>query len=327
MLKPIKMPWQKGFRKIPPHIVRRLRSIESNEVIVTAVKNVTYSSVELGMFDHMGFSMQDGQLIVQPMVMPSPQVGKASKLNLYGKEVILKELGTYKKTYSFEAPNFGDPRKGFHDHSWTRDVYHRDIIPPRDNHILVEVIERREHSSLVRFTIDETMSMVSSDFDVDLLFNLNLLQENTGVCDLCPSATTLEEFLNTTVVEWEILPPDTRDDNLRCILSGVRVQRDQEAVCERYDILSALKPKQIIKGRSGFNRYFGAMFEDDLVVFENLDYGNAIYVMYEDWETLSQKTRLQLRNAERDGFEIIEHRGEWQKKIARIVYQHRSESV
>ena len=50
-----------------------------------------------------------------------------------------------------------------------------------------------------------------------------------------------------------------------------------------------INPKNIIKGTSGFQRYFGALFTKNLVVFENISYGNAIYVMYNDWETLSKK--------------------------------------
>ena len=30
------------------------------------------------------------------------------------------------------------------------------------------------------------------------------------------------------------------------------------------------------------NRYIGALFADDLVVFENVRYGDALYVVYDD---------------------------------------------
>jgi hypothetical protein len=63
-----------------------------------------------------------------------------------------------------------------------------------------------------------------------------------------------------------------------------------------------------IHGRSGFRRYFGAKFADHLVVFENIEHGNTAYVMFERWETLSQKTRLQLLAGPADGFVRVIHK-------------------
>ncbi len=47
-------------------------------------------------------------------------------------------------------------------------------------------------------------------------------------------------------------------------------------------------------GRSGFSRYLGYLLRDDLVLLENIDYGNALYMMFDDWKTLSKRSRLDL---------------------------------
>lgn len=58
-------------------------------------------------------------------------------------------------------------------------------------------------------------------------------------------------------------------------------------------VLAQLNPQNYIAGTSGFARYFGEKLRDDLVAFENLHYGNALYVMYEDWVTLSHRSRTE----------------------------------
>jgi hypothetical protein len=91
---------------------------------------------------------------------------------------------------------------------------------------------------------------------------------------------------------------------------------------ERLAALRALEPCHFINGVGSFARYFGAQFEDDLVVLENLELGNALYVMYEDWQELSKRSRIELLNGPRDGFDRIVHSGAWQRRL-RALIRHR----
>jgi hypothetical protein len=102
-------------------------------------------------------------------------------------------------------------------------------------------------------------------------------------------------------------------------------QPEQRAkVSQRYATLKQMRPLHFITGTSGFARYFGASFGDRLVVFENLEYGNAIYAMFEDWRRLSQLTRLDLRANASAEFERIEHRGNWVARVKRLVEARRT---
>ena len=80
-----------------------------------------------------------------------------------------------------------------------------------------------------------------------------------------------------------------------------------------------VKPQAFIQGTSEFRRYFGAQFADDIVVFENIEYGNAIYVMFEDWQLLSKKTRIELLSAEERQFVRIPHTRTWKLKLRDTV--------
>ena len=54
------------------------------------------------------------------------------------------------------------------------------------------------------------------------------------------------------------------------------------------------------------------------------EYGNAIYVMFEDWEELSKRSRLELlRDRNGAAFERIVHRPGWKDALTTIVNDRR----
>ncbi|UKV12774.1 hypothetical protein L6172_11945 [Thalassospiraceae bacterium SW-3-3] len=187
-----------------------------------------------------------------------------------------------------------------------------------------EVEEDGQRQYLLRFLVVEPLSNDQQDLDDELLYNLNLLQENTGCSDVFLLEAPAAEYLATVHIDWEILPPGERDENIRRIMSGARTNYSEKEVRQRYMALEQLNPRLIIKGSSGFSRYFGAVIEDDLVAFENLKYGNALYLMYQDWQVLSRKSRLELMAGDRDGFERIIHNTGWEKKLRQFVRDRRN---
>ena len=140
-----------------------------------------------------------------------------------------------------------------------------------------------------------------------------------------PSAATLADYTNTVQIDWEILPPGTVDEVLKRMLEGKRaVSADQRKTMEqRLRVLSRVKPEAYIAGTNGFLRYFGAKFSNNLIVFENLNYGNAIYVMYENWEDLSKRSRIDLLKGDAEGFDRIEHREGWDDKLGALLKRKR----
>lgn len=161
----------------------------------------------------------------------------------------------------------------------------------------------------------------SPDFAERLLFNLNLLQENVGNHDVFPPDASDADYLKTLYVNWELLPPGERDENIAKIFRSVRsddpVVRQQ--LIERYDALEKLRPVQFVRGTNGFRNYFGAQFAPDLVGFENVEYGNAIYVMFEEWATLSQKSRTELLAEHPDKIVRIPHTADWQPRLKSLI--------
>jgi hypothetical protein len=240
--------------------------------------------------------------------------------------VVRKDLPMIKKTRSWYTPNWGDWSRGSHLHTHTRDIYQRDFFPPKEVELSVSLLEKLGDEELVlKFAVEQVLSKHMTDFEAELLYNLNILQENVGAADVFPSAATLAEYMATVRVDWEILPAGTIDEVLRRMLAGKRqVSAERQKIMEdRLQTFSRFAPEHYVAGTSGFLRYFGAMYADDLVVFENLAYGNALYVMYENWKTVSQRSRIDLLKGPRDEFDRIEHRDGWVNRLGALLREHR----
>lgn len=324
--------WKKNVRKVPDSVRRKLDRMEDDQIVVAVVKKIALDTVRAGTYKHVGVAVEEGALVVPEAVVPPAGQGRYSGENAQGREVKRTDLPKVPKVFTFEVPDWGDWSIGSHTVEQERLVYRVDFRPPRELAVQIRVLAKEEGdnpSFVFKFQIAEVLSRSHPDFEDRLFFNLNLLQENVGHCDVYPADADLPEFLQTVYVAWEILPPGHRDENIARIVAGTgrKSAQIQRVVAERYDLLDRLRPECFVHGRSGFRRYFGAKFADDLVVFENIEHGNAAYVMFERWETLSQKTRLELLAGPAEGFVRVVHRPGWQSVLAHIVTECRQQKV
>jgi hypothetical protein len=322
---------QKHFRKIPETVQLKLNGFDSDSSVVACVRKISNSEILAGDFFSVGISITNGNLDFPDRQIPSPSIGRYARINSQGFELIRKDLPKITKYFDVEVPNFGDWSKGSHTVTWSREVYHRDFLAPKQLELEIELLGEEELADdkifIFRFTLSETLNRKKipneNEFLIknDLFFNLNLLQECVGASDVFLSTATRADYLSSLYVNWEILPVGEKESIVNRILSGVKAPTPElrKKIAERYDFLTNLKPKAFINGASGLRRYFGAMFSDNLVVFEHLEYGNAIYAMFEDWKTLSKLTRPQLLSGERKGFERIVHRKGWEEKLVKLL--------
>jgi hypothetical protein len=322
------LPWKKSVSDIADMLEKSQR-LDGQYRIVACVKKVRASAIEKGVYSHLDIFFTPDGISYPRTLLPSPDIGGYSRINVHGKEVVHKELPMITKTFCMEAPNFGDYSKGSHEICHDREVYQRSFIAPKNLEIKIELLGQEmrggEDVYVFKFSINELLDAESDTFEDELHYNANLLQANVGSVDVFASTATREDYLRTVYIGWEILPPGTRDETISRIIgtrTGVTAEQ-RGRIEQRYRVFERLKPQSIIRGTSGFQRYFGAKFADDLVVFENLDYGNALYVMNEDWETLSRMSRLDLLKGDGKGFTRIVHTSGWEAKLERLVEKHR----
>jgi hypothetical protein len=318
----------KNFRSIPSDILLRLQRFALDDVVAACAKRIRPGDVDK--YAHLGLRLADGALMTPPPAVPSAVAGKYSTYNVEGKDIVRKDLPKTTKTFSFYAPNWGDSSHGMHLVSHVREVYQREFIPPKEVELSVTLLEQQGDAWIVKFAIDQVISRSAPDFESDLLYNLNILQENVAAADVFESTATIEDYAATVRVDWELLPAGQigpQDMAERLIAQAKAPTELQKAtILSRLQIFEKLKPTHFISGTSGFARYFGAKYGDDFVVFENIRYGNAMYVMFEDWQTLSQKSRIDLLKGGREGFERIEHRENWEDKFKAMLEHYRKES-
>lgn len=319
---------KKNLRRVPESIRESVAAFNTDECVVACAIRVGAEDLRKGVLNSLGICIVDSKLELPDRVIPPVSAGIYSERNQEGYEVVHKDRPKTYKTWSISSPNYGDWQKGYHDTPFSREIYQRDFIGPKLLTIRVECIgqELQDNAYVLQFTVEEILDRKGSDFWDQLLFNLNLLQENAGSHGVFESSADRHDYLNTLFVNWEILPVGESEEVIVRILSDKKQHVDpkvRQRVKERYQFLLSLKPRNFIKGTNEFRRYFGAQFTNDLVVFENIEYGNAIYVMFDDWEILSKRSRTELLSSQTSNFERISHTKTWRHRLHRLILEEK----
>lgn len=312
-------PWKSSIRKIPNSLRAEIDGLADNAFVLSGVRR--FERVDLPvLLEHLGVSVDNqGAIVIPRFSLPDNRSATWARRNVEGGyERVLRDLPKTSRTWSYESPNFGDWSKGSHTTSWSRDVYQRDSVGPHGWVIEMEVVESTPDAVTIGFTLDHVFDR-RTFHDLTLFFAANLLQESAGVLRARRSETPVDAFIATLSVDWEILPVE---DGQALVAELVRRLQPSEAertiLIERVQVLSSLQPMAFITGTSGFARYVGAQFDNGAVVFENLRYGNAAYIMFENWQELSQRSRVDLIGSAED-FVRIPHRTGWQQRLRRAV--------
>lgn len=318
---------KKNIIKIPKDLLKKIDGIKSNEIVAGCAVKFKAEDLSSGRLKHLGITLTDKGLEVPSSIVPSANMGKYSDRNVNGMEVVRKDLPKETHYNSIESPNWGDSYNGTHTVNLPYKKYPRDFYPPRELEVLMTSKDVRPNlpTYIISFQVQEVLDKRNKDFNVNLLENLNLLQENVGACGVEVATMALADYAKSLHVSWEILPPGTLDETIERVFRGKSpTTQEKDVTTERYNFFQTLKPKSLVFGQSGFRRYFGALLEDDLVVFENIEYGNAIYIFFDNWEELSKLSRLDLLSGKfSTSFERVIHTSGWKGKVKVIVADKR----
>jgi hypothetical protein len=316
-------PWKGSYRSIPAAITAALNNIKSDLVVVAATKKIPVEVIASGQYAHVGLTYDGSAVKITDSLVPDAEVGKYAARNRHGWEVKRTDLPMVTKTFSWETPNFGDAYTyGTHTHYQDREVYQVEVFEPRMFSIKVEMLNAAgAESALIKFEIDQVLDKTADSFDADLLFCFNLLQESTGVVDVHASNATREDFIGTIVLDWKVFPPGHADAVIAAFTKGRGKLPPGKAgvVAERIKLFNRLPVQKFIRGTGQFGAYVGALYADDLVVFENMMYGNALYVLYDDWKEVSKRSRLELLRGTTAKFDRIVHTDGWEDRFETLT--------
>lgn len=309
------------FRKIPDYIEQELQRIKSHNIIVAAIVVANKSEIAKGAYRHLGIYMSNGHVEYPSSIPPDRLDGVFARRNRDGYEHIFKNHPKVTKTLWWLSPNFGDPSKGYHSNYRNILVYQRRLDPPRDWEIKLTVISENENSIRFKAEIHDVLNRQSTLFKDNLFFAINLLQEQFRDCHVFDASMTDDDIARVTAVGWDIFPPGTMEQTLTIITNRMKNQTPvrKKEIERRTGFLERLHPTEYIVGRGMNSRYFGAKFGDNIVVFENIDYGNALYILFDNWQEISQMSRIDiLKRHEKDYFRII-HKNGWFSKLKHYI--------
>ncbi len=314
-----------NIRKIPESIQSIISNSTSNDFVVYAEHALSNTDIQNNVYSNLGITFEDDRIKTK-LFIPQKNAGSFCKYNQTNRVKIYKELPKEIRYFYCTSPNFGDYSKGSHETEWHRYCYPKELIPPVYTEINPVIISEDQKETVLRFVSTEVLNKKSDNFEFRLFSNLNIFQELFGSFKIKESDKPYPEYIKTVKVDWEILPEGNRLELIKKFIRN-NPQNDtpqkQQEIIERFEFLNKCNPVAVVEGTSGFQRYIGYQFNDNLMVFENLRYGNAIYVMFGSWKELSQRSRLDLLAGKYGSdFERIQHRKNWKYNLIFCLKRH-----
>jgi hypothetical protein len=315
------VPWQRNLIKIPSAVSAKLAGEEQTNFVAGVVKSYPLAALKAGALAHLGIGVINDELVLPEQTLPLAAMGRYSTRNREGWTITHKDLPMVTKTFYVETPNFGDWSQGSHTTSRDRDVYQKDYVDPPGCEILIGNLLQSGADVALKFVVDLALDRRSAHFEENLLFALNLLQENLGTASILEADARTDQLLSTLGLDWQIFPPGTTDEVVRRAIARMRKTNPEQEkrVRERVALFNSLKPKHFIQGQGGLNSYIGALFADDLVVFENVRYGNALYVLFDDWAEVSKRSRIDLLRCRDVRFARFVHSEDWATRFSEFI--------
>ena len=313
--------YRKNIIKLPISIRHRLQELGSNEVVAACTRQFSTDDAKSGKLGTYGITVgEEGAKVGQAGAFEPPAgCGKYSRRNCRGMTVIHKNEPKVPKEIEMTVKDWhGNPISV----SYMRDCYRRSMIDPKHIKIDAKVIRVEQDKVVVAFKVNEPLNPGNKDFQDRLLAGLNLLQENVGVCNVELASTDMEKYQHILRVNWTMLPPGSLTaEELACRVfgrAGMADEKIRKDIKDRYEFLMSLNATNIVVGADSFHGYIGAMLENDIVVFDNVKFGNAVYILQGDWKELSKKTKRELWELA-DVSHRIQHFGEWKNKVKEEV--------
>lgn len=121
---------KKNIRVIPKNIHSKLKRLGDVVVAGTSIA-FTEDQLKNGILEHLGIYFDNGVNAYETSVIPDLLQGKYSFKNVFGEEVVRKDLPKETHYTEIESPNWGNSSNGTHTVRLPHEKYPRDIIPPK----------------------------------------------------------------------------------------------------------------------------------------------------------------------------------------------------
>lgn len=263
-------------------------------------------------FDH----LRDGD-----QVLPDPAIGPVCDRNANGWPIVHRDqpMETAYRQRRWRWTEFHGKKRI--EREETRDVpykrYPRTHVPPPS----VELTMAAHGDGLA--VVTEAVELTGANED-RIVHIVNLMLELFGECDILDAGLDPIVVPVTRRLNWEILPQgelpwERTEAALRDAVERAP-QGNRPVIWERLRTIAEYSPTFTAVGRGGFTGYVIFGFPDlDLYVLESAYYGNATYVLAEDWERLSTLTKAELLADELHEDRLIHRAATWPAAIRTLL--------
>jgi hypothetical protein len=307
-----------GFRSLPEEIKADIDSLGEVQFVFGAVRN--FSDQLLA--DWTG-RLELEQVGDEWIGLPPASTGRWSKWNANGREIVRRDLPKTYHSWTIEAPDFQG--SGTHPITFSREVFRKQRLYGQQ---IEAAVTRRDEprDSLVGTVLLTLQAPYDEDAEQAYLYAASLARTWFGSATAYSLGETGIPQVPDQRVSWDFLPDGTVEEMREAVVKkfgGSAPPREIEIMIDRLEKVQSLAPEKRLVGSSGLQRYIGYMFGEDFVAFENPRVGNALYLMYEDWESLSQLSRSQLLASREGDFDRIIHSARWFERLRLAVYSYR----
>lgn len=309
---------KKNLNKIPRKVLENVKNSKDQYFKVGA--KIEIADKNIGHFKNLGLRWENGELVCKDKVLPLSNNGRYSRYNREGRSVKRKDLPKIDKTFWGECYPYGNKNRSKVSYCYTRSVYQVEEWIPQFIEIIVD-IEKTKDTFSAMFEVNIIIDKHRDDFEKDLLFAINLMQENVGRFEVYPEQAGPSEMEKWEHVDWEFLPPGKADYDFVKTFFGKKTKQQQKEIQDRYNYIESLPHICMVSGTNYFSKYFGAKFENGIVVLENVESGNAIYVFHRNWEEFSKLSRSDLRRIKSSEVTRIVHSGNWKEKLEHEIHK------
>ena len=315
---------KKNWNKIPESLRQEINWIKNDKFVIWWYFEIENDKTIKGSFPFLSQIWWELNVWDTITYLPPISNWRYSKRNIDGIEIKHKELPKIQKTfYVGEFPNFWDWEKGSHELYRTQMVFQKEYLPWEELEIEISCIKKIWENHIYRVSI---LCMLDKYYeDSKLLYVINLAQENFWKISIIDEIDNSDDYLKHLSVSWDIFPPWKKEDDIIRILSkypsSQRTPELSKIIEKRREFLLSLPSKNpiMIHGLWWAWWYFGLKITDEIVVFENIKYGNAIYILYKNWEELSKLTKKEILHRNEEEYERVVHWKYWEKKVKFIV--------
>lgn len=308
-----------GFRSLPEEIKAEIDSLGEVQFVFGAVRS----------FSDQLLADWTGRLELEEVGedewigLPPASTGRWSKWNINGREIVRRDLPKTYHSWTIEAPDFQG--SGTHPITFSREVFRKQRLYGQQ---IEAAVTRRDEprDSLVGTVLLTLQAPYDEDAEQAYLYAASLARTWFGSATAYSLDETGIPQVPDQSVSWDFLPDGTVEEMREAVVrkfGGSAPPQEIEIMIDRLEKVQSLAPEKRLVGSSGLQRYIGYMFGEDFVAFENPRVGNALYLMYGDWESLSQLSRSQLLASREGDFDRIIHSARWFERLRLAVYNYR----